>query len=158
AREAIDGSGRITVSVRPAEGGRVSLRVADDGVGIPPDQIDRIFEPHFSTRTSGTGLGLAIVKRIVDSWGAVIRVESVVGQGTTVELLMQAADAADVPAGTSFATLPTPLTVCLQALEVAMTDLRKGEQRGSGQTTNIGHPSGKDESSRERESMKGRTR
>jgi nitrogen fixation/metabolism regulation signal transduction histidine kinase len=100
-REAIDGPGRITISARPGDDpGYISLRVVDNGVGIPANQIERIFEPHFSTRSSGTGLGLAIVKRIVDSWGADIRVESTVGLGTTVELLLRIADSADVHAGT----------------------------------------------------------
>lgn len=93
ARDAIDGAGTITIALRQsADPDHVSLRVVDSGVGIPPGQIDRIFEPHFSTRSSGTGLGLAIVKRIVDSWGAEIRVESSPGQGTVVELSLRAAD------------------------------------------------------------------
>ena len=58
-----------------------TLRVEDDGRGIPVDQLDRIFEPSFSTNTSGTGLGLAIVRRLVEGWGATIAVESALGAG-----------------------------------------------------------------------------
>jgi signal transduction histidine kinase len=60
------------------------IRVADDGSGIPPDLLPRIFEPRFSTTTSGSGLGLAIVRRLVESWGGEIEVDSEVGQGTTI--------------------------------------------------------------------------
>lgn len=45
------------------------LVVGDDGPGIPVDQLERVFEPTFSTNTSGTGLGLAIVRRLVEGWG-----------------------------------------------------------------------------------------
>ena len=64
----------------------LTLRVSDDGSGIAPDQLERIFEPTFSTTTSGTGLGLAIVRRLVEGWGGVIAVRSVVGEGTTFEV------------------------------------------------------------------------
>ena len=54
----------------------VAIDVVDDGVGIGADVLPRIFEPHFSTRTSGSGLGLAISRRLVDSWGGAITVDS----------------------------------------------------------------------------------
>jgi signal transduction histidine kinase len=60
------------------------IRVADDGSGIPPELLPRVFEPRFSTTTSGSGLGLAIVRRLVDSWGGRIEVESELEQGTTI--------------------------------------------------------------------------
>jgi signal transduction histidine kinase len=59
---------RVRVA-RSADGQRVTLAVEDDGEGIPDDVLPRIFEPHFSTRTSGSGLGLAISRRLVDGWG-----------------------------------------------------------------------------------------
>jgi signal transduction histidine kinase len=62
------------------------LRVIDNGAGIPPERLERIFEPRFSTTTSGSGLGLAIVKRLVEGWGATIEVASEVGRGTTVTI------------------------------------------------------------------------
>ena len=75
------------VAVRVArENGRVVVRVRDDGEGIPADILPRIFEPHFSTRTSGSGLGLAISRRLIEGWGGEIAVTSERGEGTTVEI------------------------------------------------------------------------
>jgi signal transduction histidine kinase len=91
ARAALDGSGEVRISAGPAGGGAwVRLDVSDTGEGIAPDQLPRIFEPRFSTRTSGTGLGLAIVRRMVESWGAEITVDSTAGLGTTVHLRLRA--------------------------------------------------------------------
>jgi two-component system nitrogen regulation sensor histidine kinase NtrY len=62
----------------------VRVTIKDDGDGIPADVLPRVFEPHFSTRTSGSGLGLAISRQIIDSWGGSISVESTPGNGATV--------------------------------------------------------------------------
>ncbi len=70
----------------------VVLAVQDDGSGIAADALPRIFDPHFSTRTSGSGLGLAIARRLVSGWGGRIAAESVVGKGTTVTVTLRAAD------------------------------------------------------------------
>ncbi|HEX6926396.1 MAG TPA: ATP-binding protein [Longimicrobiaceae bacterium] len=88
AREAVGESGEIRVSVNGAEHDRVEIAVADTGEGIPPELLTRVFEPHFSTRTSGTGLGLAIVRRMVESWGGEVVAESVAGRGTRVRVLI----------------------------------------------------------------------
>jgi two-component system, NtrC family, nitrogen regulation sensor histidine kinase NtrY len=68
--------------------GRAIITVDDDGEGIGPDVLPRIFEPHFSTRTSGSGLGLALSRRIVDGWGGTIAVQSVPGTGTRVTIVL----------------------------------------------------------------------
>ena len=60
--------------------------VRDDGHGIPADILPRVFEPHFSTRTSGSGLGLAISRRLIEGWGGGIEVTSVPGEGTVVTI------------------------------------------------------------------------
>ncbi len=65
---------------------RVCLTVQDNGSGISPEDLPRIFEPRFSTTSSGTGLGLAICKRLVESWGSTIDAASEVGRGTTFTL------------------------------------------------------------------------
>jgi signal transduction histidine kinase len=69
--------------------GRVGIIVQDDGHGIPADVLPRIFEPHFSTRTSGSGLGLAISRQLVEGWGGSISVESAAGRGTVVEIRLR---------------------------------------------------------------------
>ncbi len=72
--------------------GRVTVAVEDDGEGIPEDVMPRLFEPHFSTRTSGSGLGLAVSRRVVDGWGGTITVESQRGRGTVVTISLVATD------------------------------------------------------------------
>jgi two-component system nitrogen regulation sensor histidine kinase NtrY len=74
-----------------SRGERVEIGVADDGVGIPDDVLPKIFEPHFSTRTSGSGLGLAISRSLVDAWGGEITVSSTRGEGTRVVIALAAA-------------------------------------------------------------------
>jgi two-component system, NtrC family, nitrogen regulation sensor histidine kinase NtrY len=93
AREALGGRGRIEVSARPAGGGAwVELDIADAGEGIPAELLARVFEPHFSTRSSGTGLGLAIVRRLVEGWGGEVTAESSPGEGTIVHLRLRSAE------------------------------------------------------------------
>ena len=78
-----------TVRVEVARAnGRVEVTVADDGTGIAPEVLPRIFEPHFSTRTSGSGLGLAISRRLVEGWGGTMAVASQPGVGTRVSVFL----------------------------------------------------------------------
>lgn len=92
AREVSISVGQNGTAPAHAEGEqRVAITVHDDGKGIPADILPRIFEPHFSTRTSGSGLGLAISRQIIDAWGGAISVESEVGLGTTVRIELRAA-------------------------------------------------------------------
>ncbi len=79
------GARRVQVSLGKGEGA-VRIVVRDDGHGIPPDVLPRIFEPHFSTRTSGSGLGLAISRRLIEGWGGGIEVVSAAGEGTVVTI------------------------------------------------------------------------
>ena len=74
----------VVVVVARSDGARVQIAVHDDGHGIAPEVLPRIFEPHFSTRTSGSGLGLAISRRMIEAWGGTITVES--GEGTLVRI------------------------------------------------------------------------
>ena len=82
---AIEATGRKgTVTIATAfdrVGGRALLSVADDGPGIPPEDKDQLFVPHFSTKKRGSGLGLAIVNRIVQEHHGTIRVEENVPRG-----------------------------------------------------------------------------
>ena len=87
ARAAINNGGVVRILGYQIDG-RVVLAVVDDGSGIPEELLPRIFDPQFSTRSTGTGLGLPIVKRIVESWGGTVKVDSAIGQGTTVSVLL----------------------------------------------------------------------
>jgi signal transduction histidine kinase len=84
---------RVTVRTAIAEGELV-LTVEDTGPGIPPENLSRIFEPLFSTKSFGTGLGLPTVKQIVNQHDGIIGVDSEVGRGTcvTVRLPLRAED------------------------------------------------------------------
>jgi signal transduction histidine kinase len=86
AREAMDGVGRIEVAVRYGKNDSVVISIADNGPGIAPDKINKIFEAHFSTRAKGTGLGLAIVKHNTEIYGGAITVQSELGKGTRFTL------------------------------------------------------------------------
>jgi len=85
----------LTVSARHCEPeGMIGLTVRDTGPGIPPEAMERIFNPFFTTRATGTGLGLSIVHRIVDAHGGRTRVSNLPGStagampaGAEVELL-----------------------------------------------------------------------
>jgi signal transduction histidine kinase len=86
AYEAMSGKGTITVraTVEQVPSGAVArISVADTGRGIAPDDLSRLFEPYFSTRSGGTGLGLAICRKIVSEHEGSITVESEQGKGTT---------------------------------------------------------------------------
>jgi signal transduction histidine kinase len=69
----------------------VSIQIVDDGAGIARGALPRVFEPHFSTRTTGSGLGLAISRRLLESWGGTIDLESDEGKGAHVTITLQSA-------------------------------------------------------------------
>jgi signal transduction histidine kinase len=83
-------AGARRVTVRVSDGG-CGLAVEDDGRGIAPDVLPRVFDPAFSTTSSGSGLGLAIAKRLVESWGGTIALTSGLGRGTTVTIAFRGA-------------------------------------------------------------------
>jgi PAS domain S-box-containing protein len=89
ARDAMPRGGWLTVTTR-LEAGTAVVEVADTGSGIPPEQLARIYDPFFTTKTigRGTGLGLSITYGIVREHRGAIRCDSVVGQGTRFTLTM----------------------------------------------------------------------
>jgi len=101
------GAARVHVSVDPPANGNgehATITVSDDGHGIPADVLPRIFEPHFSTRTSGSGLGLAISRQLVEGWGGSITVRSPSVEpptdgrgGATVTIALRAVATQDAP-------------------------------------------------------------
>jgi two-component system nitrogen regulation sensor histidine kinase NtrY len=87
--EAMDGrGGQITVRTR-REGAEVVIEVADEGPGL--EDLERIFEPYYTTKVKGTGLGLAIARQIVEEHHGRITVASRLGEGTTVSIHLPAA-------------------------------------------------------------------
>ena len=62
------------------------IKIVDTGVGIPPEDLEHLFEPFFTRKTRGTGLGLANVKRILEEHGGSVEIESIPGEGTQVSL------------------------------------------------------------------------
>ncbi|UCC71901.1 MAG: HAMP domain-containing protein [Gemmatimonadota bacterium] len=85
AAQALDEGGRVEVTVARYRDG-VSISIRDTGRGIPLENIERIFEPFYSTRPEGTGLGLAIAQRIATAHGGELEIESTPGAGSTVRL------------------------------------------------------------------------
>jgi signal transduction histidine kinase len=84
ASEALAPKGRGTVTLRTrAVGDRIAIDVEDDGVGISPEVLPRLFDPFFSTKEGGNGLGLALTQQIVKDHGGDLAVQSTVGRGTT---------------------------------------------------------------------------
>jgi signal transduction histidine kinase len=68
----------------------VEISVRDDGPGISPDKIERIFEAYYTTKENGSGLGLAIVKHNAELYSSSVRVESKLGQGAKFTLIFPA--------------------------------------------------------------------
>jgi signal transduction histidine kinase len=89
ALQAIDGAGTISIETG-AEDESVWFRIGDDGGGIPSENLDRIFDPGFTTRGVGvgTGLGLSICQQVVRDHGGDIQVTSTQGEGTSVTVTL----------------------------------------------------------------------
>ena len=85
AAAALPAQGSASVEARLLDDA-VEITVRDDGRGITPDELDRVFDPFYTTREDGTGLGLTIVRRIADAHGAELSIESQPGVGTTIRL------------------------------------------------------------------------
>ena len=87
---------RIASDIRCSDGRRfINLSFADQGVGIPSENLPRLFDPYFTTRADGTGLGLAIADRIVTDHGGRIVVDSTLESGTIMTVSLPLADGHD---------------------------------------------------------------
>ncbi len=87
----------LVIRTRGDSGG-VDIAIEDNGPGIPPENLGRVFEPLFSTKSFGTGLGLPTVKQIVEQHGGEIALTSAVGVGTNVRVRLKPAEGAAVAA------------------------------------------------------------
>lgn len=79
---------RVEVMLTRARKPELQIVIANDGVPIPAELVDKVFEPYFTTKRSGTGLGLATVKKVVEEHQGKIRIASEPTKGTTVTILM----------------------------------------------------------------------
>jgi two-component system sensor histidine kinase HydH len=80
-------AGVVTIRIRRANDS-TEIAITDNGIGIPKDQTESIFNPFFTTKPTGTGLGLPIVAKIVDEHGGKLTVESEPGKGSTFRVLL----------------------------------------------------------------------
>jgi len=81
--QAMPGGGRVDISSE-LEAEALRVTISDTGVGIPPEDIERIFKMYYTTKTDGTGIGLALVRRVIDLHHGSIEILSTVGQGTKI--------------------------------------------------------------------------
>ncbi len=89
--QAMPNGGTVTLASRRGPEGAVEVCVSDQGVGIPPEDLDKIFRLYYTTKPSGSGIGLSLVYRIMQMHDGRIDVESVVGRGTIVILTLPVA-------------------------------------------------------------------
>ena len=93
-QNAIDASeedGKIKLAIIEENTG-LHVTISDQGQGIPPENLQRIFEPYFTKKKKGTGLGLALVKKLIDVNRARIEVESKIDEGTTFHIYINYAE------------------------------------------------------------------
>jgi two-component system NtrC family sensor kinase len=86
----MDGKGTLTVGARGGADLNIEVTVADSGPGIPAENLEKVFEPYFTTKEKGSGLGLAIVKHNAEMHGGRATVTSELGRGTCFTILLPA--------------------------------------------------------------------
>ncbi|MCJ7641747.1 MAG: ATP-binding protein [Desulfobacterales bacterium] len=85
--QAMDHGGKLRIESRALKD-RVEVVISDTGAGIPPDQIEKVFNYYYTTREQGVGLGLPIAHRIIEAHGGQLSLESRVGSGTAVTVTL----------------------------------------------------------------------
>lgn len=109
--QAMPAGGELEVNASRPEEGRVCVTVRDTGSGIPQENLDKIFEPLFSTKTRGMGLGLTIAQRYAGLNGGQLFVESKAGSGTSFRLMLTAASSSGSTSLQDAGSLPRDPTV-----------------------------------------------
>jgi signal transduction histidine kinase len=89
--ESISGAGKVTLTVGAEKKGWIDVRIVDTGCGMTAEEIERIFNPEYTTKEKGLGLGLPLSHEIIRGHGGEIRVTSQKDVGTTFEILLPAA-------------------------------------------------------------------
>jgi signal transduction histidine kinase len=85
--------GRLRLAAEVAPRHQIAITVEDTGLGIPPDDLARIFDLYFTTKEHGSGIGLSLVYRTIQLHDGEIEVESAPGRGTTFRILLREAPA-----------------------------------------------------------------
>jgi PAS domain S-box-containing protein len=94
AADAMPEGGQLTISLEPTSSPEgATLAFEDTGVGIPPEGLDQLFDPFYTTKEDGVGLGLYVIQNIIDNHAGTIDVESEVGKGTTFRVWLPQGDA-----------------------------------------------------------------
>jgi len=88
AADAMEGKGQITMTVKQIDLTNLQIRISDNGIGIDADEIQRLFEPFYTTKVKGTGLGLAVVDSVIRTHGGTIQCTSEKGVGTVFSILL----------------------------------------------------------------------
>ena len=88
AMESISSEGSIVIAVEPSGKDRISVKISDTGCGMTSEEVERIFNPEYTTKEKGLGLGLPLAHEIVRGHGGEIRVFSGPGSGTTFEIIL----------------------------------------------------------------------
>ncbi len=83
--DAMPGGGELRITTRQ-EGGWVAVAFCDTGIGIPPERLDKVFDPYVTSKSGGLGLGLPLTRRIIEEHGGRVELNSRPGAGTTVTL------------------------------------------------------------------------
>jgi signal transduction histidine kinase len=95
AMESLSGEGTVRILVDSSGKDRVIIKISDNGCGMNPEEIERIFNPEYTTKEKGLGLGLPLAHEIIRGHGGEIRVLSRPGSGTTFEILLPAGRAGE---------------------------------------------------------------
>lgn len=85
--QSMDNGGEVEVKARQTTRSSV-IEISDEGVGIPKENLEKVFMPLFTTKPKGTGLGLSVCKRIVEKHGGKITIQSELGVGTTIKICL----------------------------------------------------------------------
>jgi len=88
ALQAMDTGGQLTIENSITEGNSINIEIKDTGSGIKTEDLNKIFDPYFTTKAKGTGLGLAIVHKIIEAHNGQIKIRSVPGQGTVFTIVI----------------------------------------------------------------------
>ena len=82
--DAMDGKGTLTATVRTTTDGQAEVSLADTGPGIAVENLNRVFQPLFSTKARGIGFGLSIARLVIDRHGGTIEAKSEPGKGANI--------------------------------------------------------------------------